>query len=79
MSRRIVENCYSGIIHWWIQTTMSSDLTLDFGNHQQYPVMDSEAGIMSIDQGEEWGKHQLHFLERHTHTHREAEAAVASY
>ncbi|GAA6233862.1 cyclic AMP-dependent transcription factor ATF-6 alpha [Lates japonicus] len=33
---------------------MSSDLTLDFGNHQPYPVMDSEAGIMSIDQGEEW-------------------------
>uniref|UniRef100_A0A669EVM8 Activating transcription factor 6 n=1 Tax=Oreochromis niloticus TaxID=8128 RepID=A0A669EVM8_ORENI len=33
---------------------MSSDLTLDFENHRQYPVMDSEAGIISIDQGGEW-------------------------
>lgn len=35
---------------------MSSDLTLDFENHRQYPVMDSEAGIISIDQEGEWGK-----------------------
>lgn len=36
---------------------MSSDLMLDFINHQQYPGMDSEAAITSIDQGgEEWGK-----------------------
>uniref|UniRef100_A0A3Q4G5W3 Activating transcription factor 6 n=1 Tax=Neolamprologus brichardi TaxID=32507 RepID=A0A3Q4G5W3_NEOBR len=33
---------------------MSSDLTLDFENHRQYPVMDSEAGIISIDQEGEW-------------------------
>ncbi|XP_024134221.1 cyclic AMP-dependent transcription factor ATF-6 alpha [Oryzias melastigma] len=34
---------------------MSSDLMLDFINHQQYPGMDSEAAITSIDQGgEEW-------------------------
>lgn len=33
---------------------MSSDLTLDLGNHQHYPVMDSETGIISIDQGGEW-------------------------
>lgn len=33
---------------------MSSDVTLDFGNHQQYSVMDSDNGIISIDQGGEW-------------------------
>ncbi|XP_041861699.1 cyclic AMP-dependent transcription factor ATF-6 alpha isoform X2 [Melanotaenia boesemani] len=33
---------------------MSSDLTLDFRNRHQYPVMDSEAGTISIDQGGEW-------------------------
>uniref|UniRef100_A0AAX7VS32 BZIP domain-containing protein n=1 Tax=Astatotilapia calliptera TaxID=8154 RepID=A0AAX7VS32_ASTCA len=33
---------------------MSSDLTLDFENHRQYPAMDSEAGIISIDQEGEW-------------------------
>ncbi|KAM7388325.1 hypothetical protein PAMP_024509 [Pampus punctatissimus] len=33
---------------------MSSDLTLDLENHQQYPMMDSETGIISIDQGGEW-------------------------
>uniref|UniRef100_H2MQ49 Activating transcription factor 6 n=1 Tax=Oryzias latipes TaxID=8090 RepID=H2MQ49_ORYLA len=34
---------------------MSTDLMLDFTNHQQYPVMDSEAAITSIDHGgEEW-------------------------
>uniref|UniRef100_A0A8C4DM29 Activating transcription factor 6 n=1 Tax=Dicentrarchus labrax TaxID=13489 RepID=A0A8C4DM29_DICLA len=33
---------------------MSSDLTLDFENHQQYPAMDTEAGIISIDHGGEW-------------------------
>ncbi|XP_070764754.1 cyclic AMP-dependent transcription factor ATF-6 alpha [Enoplosus armatus] len=33
---------------------MSSDLTLDFENYQQYPAMDSETGIISIDQGGEW-------------------------
>ncbi|XP_028259090.1 cyclic AMP-dependent transcription factor ATF-6 alpha [Parambassis ranga] len=33
---------------------MSSDLTLDFENHQPYLVMDSEAGTISIDQGGEW-------------------------
>lgn len=33
---------------------MSSDLTLDFENHRHYPVMDSETGIISIDQGGEW-------------------------
>ncbi|KAM4739973.1 cyclic AMP-dependent transcription factor ATF-6 alpha [Anableps anableps] len=33
---------------------MSSDLKLDFGNCQQYPVMDSETGMFSIDQGGEW-------------------------
>lgn len=45
---------------------MSSDLTLDFDNHRQYPAMDSEAGIISIDQEGEWGKQQRssHILER---------------
>uniref|UniRef100_A0A8C9ZI20 Activating transcription factor 6 n=1 Tax=Sander lucioperca TaxID=283035 RepID=A0A8C9ZI20_SANLU len=33
---------------------MSSNSTLYFGNHQQYPVMDSETGDMSIDHGGEW-------------------------
>ncbi|XP_037626326.1 cyclic AMP-dependent transcription factor ATF-6 alpha [Sebastes umbrosus] len=33
---------------------MASDLTLFFDNHQHYPVMDSETGIMSIDHGGEW-------------------------
>lgn len=33
---------------------MSSDLTLDFENHRQLPAMDTEAGIVSIDQGGEW-------------------------
>ncbi|TDH08484.1 hypothetical protein EPR50_G00098020 [Perca flavescens] len=33
---------------------MSSNTTLNFGNHQQYPVMDSETGVMSIDHGGEW-------------------------
>ncbi|XP_078115222.1 cyclic AMP-dependent transcription factor ATF-6 alpha [Sander vitreus] len=33
---------------------MSSNSTLHFGNHQQYPVMDSETGVMSIDHGGEW-------------------------
>ncbi|XP_013766550.1 cyclic AMP-dependent transcription factor ATF-6 alpha [Pundamilia nyererei] len=33
---------------------MSSDLTLDLENHRQYPAMDSEAGIISIDQEGEW-------------------------
>ncbi|KAF1385781.1 hypothetical protein PFLUV_G00111340 [Perca fluviatilis] len=33
---------------------MSSNSTLNFGNHQQYPVMDSETGVMSIDHGGEW-------------------------
>ncbi|XP_040896726.1 cyclic AMP-dependent transcription factor ATF-6 alpha [Toxotes jaculatrix] len=33
---------------------MSSALLLDFENQQQNPVMDSEAGIISIDQGGEW-------------------------
>lgn len=27
---------------------------LDFENHRQYPMMDSETGIISIDQGGEW-------------------------
>ncbi|XP_071343757.1 cyclic AMP-dependent transcription factor ATF-6 alpha [Trachinotus anak] len=33
---------------------MSSALTLDLENRQQPPAMDSEAGIISIDQGGEW-------------------------
>ncbi|XP_042337455.1 cyclic AMP-dependent transcription factor ATF-6 alpha [Plectropomus leopardus] len=33
---------------------MSSELTVDFENHQHYPEMDSETGIMSIDHGGEW-------------------------
>ncbi|XP_053178010.1 cyclic AMP-dependent transcription factor ATF-6 alpha [Scomber japonicus] len=33
---------------------MSSDLTLNLGNHQHYSVMDSETGIIAIDQGGEW-------------------------
>ncbi|XP_039985169.1 cyclic AMP-dependent transcription factor ATF-6 alpha isoform X2 [Xiphias gladius] len=33
---------------------LSSALMLDFENKQLYPVMDSEAGITSIDQGGEW-------------------------
>ncbi|XP_073333030.1 cyclic AMP-dependent transcription factor ATF-6 alpha [Pagrus major] len=33
---------------------MSSDLTLNFENHRHYPVMDSETGTISIDQGGEW-------------------------
>ncbi|XP_030583304.1 cyclic AMP-dependent transcription factor ATF-6 alpha [Archocentrus centrarchus] len=33
---------------------MASDLMLDFENHRQYPMMDSETGIISIDQGGEW-------------------------
>lgn len=44
---------------------MSADLLLDLEN-QHYPVMDSETDIISIDQGEEWGKRSLHFLERPT-------------
>lgn len=46
---------------------MSSDLTLDQLNHQHYPVMDSETGIISIDHGGEWGKLSVaQFLERTT-------------
>ncbi|XP_070688680.1 cyclic AMP-dependent transcription factor ATF-6 alpha [Pempheris klunzingeri] len=33
---------------------MASDLALDLDNHRQYPVMDSETGSISIDQGGEW-------------------------
>ncbi|KAM4629599.1 cyclic AMP-dependent transcription factor ATF-6 alpha isoform 1-T1 [Polymixia lowei] len=33
---------------------MSSDLTLDFENHQHHPMMNSDTGIFSIDQGGEW-------------------------
>ncbi len=55
---------------------MSSDLTLDFENHRQYPVMDSEAGIFSIDQGGEWGKRRLTALSRKSHTN-EAEGDLA--
>ncbi|XP_054908519.1 cyclic AMP-dependent transcription factor ATF-6 alpha isoform X2 [Poeciliopsis prolifica] len=33
---------------------MSSDLKLNFGNCQQYPVMGSESGMFPIDQGGEW-------------------------
>ncbi|KAI3368817.1 hypothetical protein L3Q82_025805, partial [Scortum barcoo] len=33
---------------------MASDLALDLENHRQCPLMDSEAGIISIDQGGEW-------------------------
>ncbi|MED6286331.1 hypothetical protein CHARACLAT_004910 [Characodon lateralis] len=33
---------------------MSSDLKLDFRNSQQYPAMNSEKGMFSIDQGGEW-------------------------
>lgn len=33
---------------------MPSDLKLDFGNCQQYPGMDSETEMFSIDQGGEW-------------------------
>ncbi|XP_044054765.1 cyclic AMP-dependent transcription factor ATF-6 alpha [Siniperca chuatsi] len=33
---------------------MSSHLTLEFENHQQYPAMGSETDIFSIDQGGEW-------------------------
>uniref|UniRef100_A0A3Q2UQM3 Activating transcription factor 6 n=1 Tax=Fundulus heteroclitus TaxID=8078 RepID=A0A3Q2UQM3_FUNHE len=33
---------------------MPSDLKLDFGDCQQYPAMDSETGMFSIDQGGEW-------------------------
>ncbi|XP_071403028.1 cyclic AMP-dependent transcription factor ATF-6 alpha [Centroberyx affinis] len=33
---------------------MSSDLTLDFENHQHHPMMDSYPGIISIDQDGEW-------------------------
>ncbi|KAF7657861.1 hypothetical protein LDENG_00021050 [Lucifuga dentata] len=33
---------------------MSSDLTLDVENIQNYPMMDSEKGIISIDYGGEW-------------------------
>lgn len=51
-----VASCFSDIIYEWIQKRMSSNLTLDFGNQPQRFEMDSEAGIMSIDQGGEWGK-----------------------
>ncbi|XP_076582420.1 cyclic AMP-dependent transcription factor ATF-6 alpha [Chaetodon auriga] len=33
---------------------MSSNLMLDFENNRQHPAMDSEIGIISIDQGGEW-------------------------
>lgn len=33
---------------------MLSDLHFD--SHRHYPAMDSETGVMSIDQGGEWGK-----------------------
>ena len=36
---------------------MSSDLTLDFEDHQHHPMMmNSDTGNMSIDQDGEWGK-----------------------
>lgn len=41
---------------------MSSDLMLHVENHRQYPVMDSETGIISIDQGGEWGKRRFNAL-----------------
>lgn len=44
---------------------MSADLTLDVENQQHYPMMDSETGIISIDQGGEWGKRRSYFLETH--------------
>ncbi|KAM9357519.1 cyclic AMP-dependent transcription factor ATF-6 alpha [Symphorus nematophorus] len=33
---------------------MSSDLALHMETHRHYPVMDSETGVISIDQGGEW-------------------------
>lgn len=45
---------------------MPSDLKLDFGNCQQYPGMDSETEMFSIDQGGEWGKTIWFFLETPT-------------
>nr|AOS87953.1 activating transcription factor 6 [Larimichthys crocea] len=33
---------------------MASDLTLHFDNHRQFPAMDGETGVISIDQGGEW-------------------------
>ena len=35
---------------------MSTNLALYLENLQKDPGMDSETGIMSIDQGGEWGK-----------------------
>lgn len=35
---------------------MASNLLLPLGNHRQYPAMDNERDIISIDQGGEWGK-----------------------
>lgn len=46
---------------------MSADLLLDLET-QQYPVMDSETGSFSIDQGGEWGKRLVATLSRKTHT-----------
>lgn len=49
---------------------MSADLLLDLEN-QQYPVMDSETDIISIDQGGEWGKRRFTTLSRKTHRAKE--------
>lgn len=49
---------------------MSSDLMSHVENHRQYPVMDSETGIISIDQGGEWGKLQFNTLCRQPRTEK---------
>lgn len=49
---------------------MSSDLMPHVENHRQYPVMDSETGIISIDQGGEWGKLQFNALCRKRRTEK---------
>lgn len=59
MRYRLIASCLSETTYEWIQKTMSSDLMLDFENHRQHPAMDSEIGIISIDQGGEWGKRRF--------------------
>ena len=56
---------------------MSSDLTLDFEDHPQYPVMDGETGIMSFDHGAEWGKPRVATLAKKTHRGTLALARIA--